>query len=270
MSTACPDKGTMALRFDGEHAGRPSWIMDGGCGDESGGVHESWGADGKSDQPVSKTGSSIFKAQQAKFAAERARFSYRSGRPRSNAFVPTAPESRQPSPTALSCFVGRQQNLLLQRLQLPRSPHLFRSRTTRPSRPRSTRTPAPSLPPAVAALHRLSPPATAKRAPLRSPAASLARRWASPPAATRKASPSSPETCQVGRRASPRQHGRRPTTTILPLLCVLVRRRRRKGARREAARLTQFAPLAMSFIKTPSPKTTPLALLPRFCGVRAG
>jgi hypothetical protein len=48
--------------------------MDGGCGDESDDDHDSWDAGGMADQPVSKTEVADFKAQQAKFAAERAHF----------------------------------------------------------------------------------------------------------------------------------------------------------------------------------------------------
>jgi hypothetical protein len=46
--------------------------MYGGFGDEPDDDHDSWGAGGMANQPVSKTEVVDFKAQQAKFAAERA------------------------------------------------------------------------------------------------------------------------------------------------------------------------------------------------------
>ena len=90
------------------------------------------------------------------------------------------------------------------------------------------------------------------------------------PGAAKRASPCSPAVSQPeGGRAhcnmaiAQRQQGR---------LCFafLFEKKTKKGRTKggDAAK-TQCAPLPLSFIEAPSPKTTSLALLPRFCGVLA-
>jgi hypothetical protein len=110
-------------------------------------------------------------------------------------------------------------------------------------------------------------PATARRASPWSPAASQTRRWASPPAAARRASPCLPATSQTGSGRAPGnmanaqgQQGR---------LCFAFLFEEYEEKAREGRRRTQCAPLALSFINTPFPKTAPLAVLPRFCEVLA-
>jgi hypothetical protein len=61
-----------------------------------------------------------------------------------------------------------------------------------------------------------------------------------------------------------------PATTTRPsLLFVLVRRRRRKDARRETTRETRCDSLELCFINMQFSKKSPLALLPHFCAMLA-